>query len=87
MSWKTKAAKERATPKFVKRGTIVMVDGRIGPLEVMVKGRYGERNMWIIYTKEFGLVYVSSLQLMHIAEVLEAVPDNKGYEDFVSVEL
>jgi len=69
------------TPKFLKRGTKVMVTPD-APIEQEVDGKYGKRKMFIINTKEYGLVFVSQLQLVAIAQTFDG-----NFESAITVEL
>lgn len=76
MSWKVIAEKEFETPKFLKKGTMITVVLATEPARATVDGKFGKRAMYIIETKEFGKVYVSNTQLLHIADVAKG--DFKG---------
>lgn len=69
--WRETAKKELETAKYLKKGTKVIVDAKIVPRETTVEGRYGKRKMYIVNTMDYGLIYVSQIQLVHIADVLE----------------
>lgn len=77
MSWKQQADKERETPKFLRAKTMITVDFSKEPIyHPKVAGKFGERPMYTIETVEYGLVFVSPIQLMHIADVAKG--DFKG---------
>jgi hypothetical protein len=80
--WKERVEKERKTPKFVKAGTMVLVDPKTIPQEIQVEGKFGKRKMFIVDTKDVGLVYVTPLQMMHINDVF-----NENYSEPVTVTL
>lgn len=69
------------TPKFLKRGIKILVEPT-EPKECTVEGRYGERGMYIVETKEHGLVYISPMQLVKIVDAFAG-----KYESAVTVEL
>jgi hypothetical protein len=68
--------------KFLARGTKVIIDASILPIDCEVEGRYGSRKMYMIRTVNFGMVYVSPIQLINICRKLEQAK----YEN-VTVEL
>lgn len=77
MSWKQRADKERETAKFLKAGTIITVDfDKDLTYNPKVRGKFGDRPMYIIETKEYGLVFISPIQLLHIQDVAKG--DFKG---------
>jgi hypothetical protein len=76
MSWKATEEKEREKPKFLKQGSMVTVDLSKEPIQANVDGKFGKREMYIIDTNEYGNVYVSIAQLLHIASVAKG--DFKG---------
>jgi len=80
-SWKETSQKVLETPKFLKRGTKVLVLPT-EPLHTEVKGRYGQREMYIIETKEKGFIYVSPMQIVAIARAFDG-----KFDDAVTVEL
>lgn len=69
--WETASTKVLETPKFLKQGTKVIVNATVMPRKTEVEGRYGKREVYIIDTSDYGLVYVNGLQLVHIVEVLQ----------------
>ena len=69
------------TPKFLKRGTKVMIEPD-APIEKEVDGKYGTRTMYMVNTREYGLVFVSALQLVAIAKAF-----NGDYSSAINVEL
>lgn len=69
MSWKASADKEFEKPKFLKKGTMVTIVFATEPTRTQVDGKFGKREMYIVETKEYGKVYVSPIQLLHIADV------------------
>jgi hypothetical protein len=83
-AWKDRTAKEKSTPKFLKAGTLVMVDPKVAPQQQQVEGKFGKRAMWIIQTKDYGLVYITPVQMIKLGEVLET---NDNYNDIVTVAL
>lgn len=86
-NWPKAGKTERNKPKWIKRGTKVLVDAKVPPKAVKVTGKYGEREVYIIETKEYGQVYVNNMQIIHISQVLEDVFGDKPYNEFVTVEL
>lgn len=77
MSWKLRADKERETPKFLKHGTMVTIDFDAELIyKPKVQGKFGERPMYIITTKEYGQIFISPIQLLHIQDVAKG--DFKG---------
>lgn len=60
--------KERAAPKFLKQGTEISVIIEQAPKETTVTGRWGPRKMFIVGTKEYGDIYVSSQSFCRISE-------------------
>lgn len=77
MSWKSRADKERATPKFLKAGTFITIDFDVDlTYNPKVAGNFGDRPMYIIETKEFGKVFITPRQLIHIQDVAKG--DFKG---------
>jgi hypothetical protein len=76
MSWKATEEKERDKPKFLKAGNTVTVDLAKEPIRATVDGKFGKREMYIIETVEYGNVYVSPVQLLHIAATAKG--DFKG---------
>jgi len=69
------------TPKFLRKGTKVIVETD-APEECEIKGQYGKRKMFIIRTKNYGLIYVSQLQLVAIADAF-----HEDYSSAITVEL
>ena len=69
--WKTRAKKEFETPKWLKRGTKVIVEASYAPTDTQIEGQYGKRKVYVIKVKEFGLIYISSVQFLHVCEILE----------------
>lgn len=67
--WSSIAKKEKDTAKFLRKGTVIMVDPNYTPVKTTVAGRFGERDMYIVNTLEYGLIFVSPIQLMHIVDV------------------
>lgn len=83
MSWKSKADKERETPKFLKAKTMITVDfDEDLAYNPKVAGKYGERPMYIIQTVEYGKIYITPIQLLNIQDLAKG--DFKGK---MSVEL
>ena len=80
-TWEIASNKVLTTPKFVRRGTKVLVRP-VDPQEIEVDGRFGKRQMYIIETVENGLVLVSPMQLVKIARVF-----NGDFTSAVTVEL
>jgi len=67
--WQKYNKEERETVKFLKTGTEIEVLIDFEPkFDPAVKGKYGDRPMYIINTKEYGLIYVSPRQFIKIAE-------------------
>ena len=67
--WNAQANKIKEAAKWIKKGTMVNVDLRIDPSRTTVKGRFGDREVYIVYTADFGNVYVTPIQLLHICEL------------------
>lgn len=63
-AWTKTAEKEKATAKFLKAGTLVVLDPSVAPREEMVEGKFGKRKMFVVQTKDFGAIYLSPTQLM-----------------------
>jgi hypothetical protein len=80
-AFETTQMKLLTTAKFVKQGTKLRVRPQV-PKDVEVEGRFGKRKMYIIDTQDFGLVYVTPLQFLHICEVF-----NGDYSQPVTVEI
>jgi len=80
-TWEIASIKVLMTPKFVKRGTKVLVRP-VDPQETEVDSRFGKRQMYIIETVEHGLVLVSPMQLVKIARAFDG-----SFESAVTVEL
>jgi len=80
-TWETYRKDVLGTPKFLRKGTKVLVKPT-PPRKVKVEGRYGDRDMFIIETVDYGLIYISQLQLVQIADSF-----NGKYESAVTVEL
>lgn len=80
-TWNKRANKERETPKFLQKGTKVLVLPT-EPTEALVEGKFGKQRMYIIQTKEYGAVYVSAKQFIHIDQVFDS-----NYNSAVTVEL
>lgn len=77
MSWKARADKERETPKFLKIGTVITIDFDVDLIyHPKVAGKFGERPMYIVETKEYGKIFISPIQLLHIQNVAKG--DFKG---------
>lgn len=67
----TKARDEiLTTPKFLKRGTLVIVDAQTQPFQMEVEGHYGKRQMYVINTCDKGLIFVSATTFVHIVDEL-----------------
>ena len=71
-TWKETQTEIFQKAKFLKQGTSVRVVAATLPKEVTIEGKYGKRPMYIIETMEYGLVYVSPLQMAKIVEYLES---------------
>lgn len=80
-TWEEASKKVLGTPKFVAKGTKVIVEPT-EPVLTQVKGRYGQREMYIVETKGHGLIYVSPMQLVKVARAF-----NGDYSSAVTVEL
>jgi len=59
------------TAKWLKRGTLILVDAKQEPMETTIDGQWGKRNVYIIGTTDYGLIYVTPVQLVRIAKLLE----------------
>ena len=70
MSWKTTGKKERDLAKFVKAGTTISINMAVAPKATTVKGKFGEQRMYVVETKEFGLVYMRPLKIAMVAELI-----------------
>lgn len=82
--WEKTYNKEMSTAKFLKAGTRVTIDPKAGdPLETTIDGKYGKRRMFIIATTSHGLVYVSPVQFMNIANALSLT----DYQNITELEL
>ena len=68
-TWIGQAEKIRKLAKFIKKGTMIHVDLRVEPSRTTVEGRFGKREMYIVYTSDFGNVYVTPIQFLHICEL------------------
>lgn len=80
--WEKTAKQILDTPKFLKRGTKVIVLPNTPPREVEVEGRFGKRKVYIVETKCYGFIYVTPLQLTRIVEAFDG-----DYSNAVTVEL
>lgn len=80
--WEKASTAVLTSPKFLKRGSKVIVLPQTVPKEVEVEGRYGKHKMFIVETRDYGLIYVSKLQLVKIVEAF-----NGDYSSGVTVEL
>lgn len=80
--WKKTADEVLKTPKFLKRGTKVMVNPETIPHPIEVEGRYGVRTMYVIECTQHGLVYVSPLQLVKIVAAF-----GTNFDSAITVEL
>jgi len=80
--WEKQAKDVLTTPKFLSRGTKVLIMPKTIPHPMEVEGRFGKRPVYIVESKEHGLIYVSPLQLVKIVEAF-----NGNYESAVTVEL
>lgn len=69
--WKATSEQVMQTAKWLKKGTLVTVDASFAPLLSTIDGQYGKRQVYMINTREYGLIYVSPLQLVRIADQLE----------------
>lgn len=59
------------TAKWIKRGTKVIVVAGSEPKETTVEGQFGKRSVYMIETRNYGLIYVNPLQLIEIVQALE----------------
>lgn len=59
-----------ATPKWLKRETKVIVIASAEPVKRSIEGRYGPREVYMVDTVDYGLIYVSPLQLVKIVDAL-----------------
>lgn len=84
MTWKWEKTSKKVleTPKFLKKGTKVLINPKTIPHPIEVEGRYGKRPMYTVESKEHGLIYVSPLQLVKIVKAFDG-----NYESAVTVEL
>jgi len=80
--WAEITDKERSEPKFLARGTKVMVNGKVAPIESVSTGRYGQRKVYILMTQDYGRIFVSPTQLIKISEAF-----NGKFDDVLTVEL
>lgn len=80
--WTRGKQEVRNKPKWLKLGTLVIIKPAIAPQEIEIDGKWGPRKVWVLATKEYGLIYVTPLQYVKIAEVVEAA----NFED-VTVEV
>jgi len=80
--WEKQAKDVLTTPKFLSRGTKVLIMPKTIPHPMEVEGRFGKRPVYIVESKEHGLIYVSPLQLVKIVETFDG-----NYESPVTVEL
>ena len=67
--WNMQSEKIKKEPKWLKKGSMVSIDLRIEPSRTTVKGRFGDRDVYIAYSTEFGNIYVTPIQLLHICEL------------------
>jgi hypothetical protein len=80
-NWKNSSDQIKSTPKFIRKGLTVLVY----PTEyskTTVKGKWGDREVYIVETKEYGKIYVSPLQFVKISDMF-----NEDYSSAVTVTL
>lgn len=80
--WEKASKNVLETPKFLKAGTKVLINPETIPHPIEVEGRYGKRPVYVVESKEHGLIYVSPLQLVKIVKAFDG-----NYDSPVTVEL
>lgn len=81
-TWEKRRKEILETPKFLAKGTKVIIFPKTVPHPIEVEGRFGKRPMYVVESKEYGLIYVSPLQLVKIVEAFDG-----NFESGMTVEL
>lgn len=67
--WIKEKEKYILNPKWLKSETTVVIYPEPDPKEVKVKGKFGDRQAYIVNTLEHGLIYITPAQLSKITEL------------------
>ena len=70
-TWTVVSESIRKNPKWLKQGTTIIVEAE-APVRTTVKGKFGDRDAYIIKTTDFGYVYVTPLQVVAINNAFKA---------------
>lgn len=59
------------TAKFVKSGLVLMVEPKPEPVSVEEMGKFGKQKMYIVNTREVGLVKLNQWQFLKVCEAFK----------------
>ena len=68
--WQKNREKEFKKEKYVRDGTELSIEVEIAPKTVKRKGRYGERELYVLQDKFLGTILLSPKQFLKIATIV-----------------
>lgn len=77
-AWSRSHKKEFETPKFIKPPVELTINIETPPKTVQVKGKYGERTMYVVEDQKLGNIYLSPKQFIIVSGSIGDL--TKGYQ-------